>query len=374
MSSTIERELESVPLDDAVVDTATDTETPVADDTPATPKPPAKTDTDAPSDEPGKDDVVIGGVRVDRFGRMHRADGTVMSKAEQDAARPGVSSPTAPVVEAPKNEPFVPTANGQPVADLFPGALKSPKGELYFPTDQAGRVEQLVARGLRYDEFRRGTAEAKQQLDQVTRRTAAEAKALEETLLVHVSTPEALQALAQRVQEVGPAMAHKELSLAIREAALAVDREFGPGASRTRGASAEHTTPLDRDDAHDTFEGYFRDMLSRPEYHGMSAELQKNVRGMLSRLPLFGVDKDGDWSLMEEVGDEVWAMAKAMVERDRMVASARPKPNTTAPSRIPPTAASRAPVGNGTATPGKKPARQFDNPFDAIRHADLSED
>ena len=87
-----------------------------------------------------------------------------MSRAEREAAeatKPPVVA--APAADAPKNEPFVPTANGRPMAELFPGALKSPKGELYFTPDLAPKLEQLVARGLRYDEFRQQSATAKQQ-------------------------------------------------------------------------------------------------------------------------------------------------------------------------------------------------------------------
>ena len=396
MSSTIERELESVPLEDAVVDTATDTETPVGgDETP----PPAETppaDPPVPSDAPpddGKDDVTIGGVRVDRFGRMHRADGTVMSKTEQDAAaaRTAPAPVTAPA-DAPKNEPYVQQVFGRAVDD-FPGALRSPKGELYFPAEHRQKVETLIARGYRYDEFRAQSAQAKQELDVVNRRTQAEAKALEETLLVHVSTPDALAALAQRVQEVGPVMAHKELSLAIREAALAVDREFGNGGAGRRAATAEtaeHSTPLDRDGAFEVFDGYWRDQLARPEFHGMPVELQQLARDMLAALPFpkngsdpnafWSIDRDGDWVLNEGAADHVWDRIGKLMARERSISSATAsnagrRPNSTAPSRIPPTAASPSPVGSGTTRlTGKKPARVFDNPFDAIRHADLSED
>ena len=194
-------------------------------------------------------------------------------------------------------------------------------------------------------------------------------------MLVHVSTPLAFEALAARVQQVGPELAHQELSLAIREAALAVDRAFGAG-PRASARATEHTTPLDRDYAGETFEEYFREQVAKPEYHGMTTEMQKQVRGMLAKLPLFGIDKDGDWSLMEEVGDDVWAMAQATLERERKFAASQTgspaRPHTTVASRIPPTAATRSPVGNGATRTATKKPREFANPFDAVRYADTS--
>lgn len=372
MSSTIERELEAVELEDAVVDTANDTEPPATPETV-----PPVTETPDDGSVPQEGDTVIGGVRVDRFGRMHRADGTVMSKAEQDAARAASPAPVAAAapVDAPKNEPYVPVAYGQPMADVFPGALKSPKGDLYFPAATASRVEQLVARGMRYDEFRRQSATAKAELDRITKRTAAEAEALQSTLLAHVATPEALQALAARVQEVGPALAHLELKLAIQNADQTLNRDFGHPAKPT---AAEHSTPLDRDDAGETFEGYWRDMVALPELHGMSAELQQHVRQLLANVPLFTQDRQtGEWWLNEAAADPVWAMAKTAMARERSIASATStnaarRPNSTVPSRIPPSAASPSPVGTGVTPTRKKAPREFADPFDAIRYADLS--
>lgn len=373
----------------------------VVEDAPATPaEEPAATPTSEPAPpEPPKDTAPEPvatepkAPTIDSMGRYHRPDGTVMTKAEVETYKasqtPAPAEPVAapePVVEAPPpanpNVPYIPEGHSKP---LFEGALKSPTGDLFIPAAQVDQAERAIMRGLRYDQFR----EDKRQAVIARERSQAEQKVMEDVLVRHFATPDALTNLVAAVQQYGPELVQREIGMALREGNLSINQKFAQPVSMNGPVSeaprpeAGHATPLDPEDAQETFADYWREQLARPEFKGMPEEMKQSVRASLNHLPLFVSGPDGHY-LNEAVAEPVWQMARQAMQRAAKAVEAtqfntRQAAKGAGTTPAPPTVTTRTTGTKGNATPTSerpkdpqidpKTGKPYDNPWDAILRA-----
>lgn len=343
---------------------------PPKDVAPTDPIPPITADPKAPT--------------IDKMGRYHRPDGTVMTKAEVEAYKtanaPPVEAAPAEVVppERAPNVPYVPEGQRAPIYD---GALRNPTGDLFVPAAQVDALERDVMRGRRYDQYReeRRTAFVERE------RTQAEMQVFNDTLVHHFATPQALQKLVEAINTHGVVAVQREIALAMKEGSLGIKEKFGAGTPIESGASADagHATQIDLDDAHETFGEYWRDQLALPEFAGMPPWLKESTRELLQEANLFVV-RDGSPYLNENAKGAMaaWNIARNTMKQLKATADARTfndkQQARSAATPAPPSVATARPGGTtGHATPqatkdpmiDPKTGKEYLDPWQAILKA-----
>lgn len=324
---------------------------------------------------------------IDKMGRYHRSDGTVMTKAEVESYKATqvvapvipVAEVAAPVVEAPQNVPYVPEGQRVPI---YEGSLRNPAGDLFVPAAQVDALERDVMRGRRYDQYRedRRTAFVERE------RTQAEMQVFNDTLVHHFATPQALQKLVEAVNEHGVQAVQREIALAMKEGNIAIKEKFGAGTPTESAVApdAGNATPLDPDDAGETFGEYWREQLALPEFAGMPPWLKESTRESLTHAALFVRGNDGAHYLNENSPAAVaaWNLARNTMKQLKATADARTfndkQQARSAATPAPPSVATARPGGTtGHATPtatkdpmiDPKTGKEYLDPWQAILKA-----
>jgi len=365
---------------------------PAATDPPAVPEPPPEAEARPPADD-------AEGFKLDALGRLHRPDGTVASKAEAEdykARHPDVPAVTEPVTtsEPARVEPTPYVFMGHD-APLIDGALIHPTtGDIFIPAAQRDALERDIMRGRKYEQFRDDRRTAIQRADTAEQRGDARVSALVNALPFLHNREAFYEFLGQAAQNDDAAsLAFDRLDLALDKALDAVDRKFGPSAApapvatRGEGNDTPAGAPLDRDDATEAFTDYYREQLSRPEFKGMPAELQQDVRAALADLQLFVRDADGDWCINGRAAEPVWAMARRAMTAATTALKAKDfnagqAARASATSAVPPSVSAGKPRVGAPASSGSasvqdpmidpKTGQPYTDPWDAIRKAKMA--
>lgn len=322
---------------------------------------------------------------IDALGRMHRPDGTVMSKDEQATEEARIAAvkaaAPAPVAEAAPVEPATPVPTARPYKtnvygdeqEVFPGALIKDGHGVFIPEAQRNKFDQLTARGLQYDTIREDVRTTKAQYQAATERFTAAIEAIDRTVGQHFKSAEALQALVEDVQINGVEAVFNRIDNLTDRAALDIDRKFG-AASAPRSAPREDagetsTPPLDPTDARDAFDDYWTEILAKPDLHGMPSEIKAQLRTALEGTPLYTFDRPGkQWCINEAKAAPILAMAVETMKRLRTTAAAtafndKQQPTSGATPAPPSVAAAKPTVGKGTVPASPKPAEQTGDPW-----------
>ena len=247
---------------------------------------------------------------------------------------------------APPSEPIAPwVANlyGEEAAPI-PGALYKPGHGVFVPEAELGTLTALVARGRRYDEFKRERQDAAKYVESAVAPVQAEAKVMGSVLAATVLNPDWITQAA-----LDPQGAIREIALSLREQHLELREQFRtpqPPTPQTTGEASE----VDPYDAHATIRAEVTDLLRLPDYHGVFAP--QDVQAMerrLSTLHPFVQDESGRWFLDRQVVRELLdtaAESRRLLARDRQ---------TTQAQQAAQVAAKRNQQVTATTTPTPKP-------------------
>jgi hypothetical protein len=259
------------------------------------------------------------------------------------------ASGATPAPEAPVEPPPVAwRANlyGQD-AEPIPGALYKPGIGVLVPEAHIGTLTALVARGSKYEEFKRERQSAAKAIEQAVAPVQFEAQALAEVVSQFLS-PDFYAQLGLTPDLAEPYI--KDLQFRLREKALERREKFGPGGARATTAPTDEAT-LDPYDAQATIGAEVTDLLQHPDYHGVfSAADVQAIGRRLTALNPFVQDAEGQWYLDREA-------VKAAVElaaEPRRVALKERQANATR-QQVQAVAQRNAKV-TGQTTPAARPA------------------
>lgn len=303
-----------------------------------------------PSEETGESDEAQGAAED---GRPRNPDGTFAPKGaapptEGDGQRGGAAQPVPEAAGAipdpgPAPTPWVANLYGQD-AEPIPGALYKPGHGVFVPETQLGALTALVARGSKYEEFRRERQEAARQVEQAVAPVEFEAKTLA-GIVAQFLQPTFYEQFGLTPDLAQPYI--QELQFRLREAALERREKFGT-AQAIRQTTGPVQAELDPYDAQATVRAEVAEVVRQADYHGLFSDADVQALGSrLTALNPFVQDESGNWYLDRQVVTEAIALAaepKRAFVRERQAQQAKQQAST---------AADRNRRVTGTATPAK---------------------
>ena len=164
----------------------------------------------------------------DARGRLHRANGTVMSNEEATAYRATQRAPdaTEPQAEAAPEAPaWVPNeelefmAYGEPIT--LEGSLYRQGHGCFVPEAKMGELRQYIARGHRYEKVVAENERLRTTSNSLYTQREAQADAVLDVVAKTFKDPQMLQEFMAAFQQ-NPQMAFREMQIAIREKELAL--------------------------------------------------------------------------------------------------------------------------------------------------------
>ena len=218
----------------------------------------------------------------DARGRLHRANGTVMSNEEATAYRAAQRAPdaTEPQAEAAPEAPaWVPNeelefmAYGEPIK--LEGSLYRQGHGCFVPEAKMGELRQYIARGHRYEKVVAENERLRSTSNSLYTQREAQADAVLDVVAKTFKDPQMLQEFMAAFQQ-NPQLAFREMQIAIREKELALQGQV---------QQPDATSELSADPAEiaEAFTDELQDFFTDPRY-GLTGKFtvaeQKNIRNV----------------------------------------------------------------------------------------------
>ncbi len=327
-----------------------------------------ETESQPVTDDAGSSDVYTADLDDDDAAEQAEGDG----EAEDAEAQPtegdgetGEASGAVPEAagatpEPPKVDPPQPwRANlyGQE-AEPIPGALYKPGVGVLVPEAKLGQLTALVARGAKYEEFKRERQDAARAVEQAVAPVQFEAQALAEVVGQFLS-PEFYAQFGLTPDLAEPYI--KDLQFRLREKALERREKFGTTAGSRPTTDAPAGAELDPYDAQATVQAEVAEVLKQADYHGVfSASDVQAIGSRLTALNPFVQDEQGHWYLDRKAVAEAIALAaepRRQLAAERQAQEAQRQASEAAKRN-------RAVTGQTTPTPAKRPAPKAVSSFD----------
>lgn len=215
----------------------------------------------------------------DARGRLHRANGTVMSNEEAAAyraqsAQPDVAAePEAQAAPVIPNEPLEFMAYGQPIT--LEGSLYKPGHGCFVPEARMGELRQYIARGHRYASVVAENEKLRSSSTSLYTQREAQADAVLDVVAKTFKDPQMLQEFMAAFQQ-NPQLAFREMQIAIREKELTLQ-------AQVQQPDAPGDTSVDPAEIAEAFTDELQDFFTDPRY-GLTGQFtvaeQKNIRNV----------------------------------------------------------------------------------------------